>query len=97
MINCLDIQDTVYTDSNQNFDSKLFESKFKYLKTQKQNLDECVDSLARSLKNFLQNRIIFKTEVDLFEENIKKAGSKIEISFDSNETKNLRTDCFEVI
>ena len=98
MSNSLEIQNTVYIDTNQNFDSKVFEAKLKNLFDEKQNLEELVDSLASKLKTFLHKRLRFKTEVELFEENVQKAAvDKIELNFNSNVTKNLQTGSFEVI
>ena len=98
MSNNLEIQNNLYVDKNQNFDSNVFEAKLKNLFDEKQILEELVDSLASKLKTFLHKRLRFKAEVELFEENVQKAAvDKIELNFNSNVTNNLQTGSFEVI
>jgi len=92
------MQKTFYTDSNQNFDSKVFESKFISLKEEKLHLKNTVDSLSLSIKNFIQERKKFKIAVELFEENVQKAAlDNIQFNFKPNETKHLSDVSFEVI
>jgi ABC-type transport system involved in cytochrome bd biosynthesis fused ATPase/permease subunit len=92
------MQNTIYTDSNQNFDSKVFESKLISLKEEKLHLKNTVDSLSKSIEDFIQKRKKFKIAVELFEENVQKAAmNSIQFNFKSNETKNLLDVSFEVI